>query len=101
LAKENQFINALKNPDTQEFAFNKLISDYKERLYWHVRKIVIDHDDANDVLQNTFIKIFNNINTFKENSSIYTWMYRIATNESLNYINKKAKKKQEYLMKNG
>lgn len=92
MAKENQFINALKNSDTQEIAFNKLLSDYKERLYWHVRKIVIDHDDANDVLQNTFIKVFDNINTFKQNSSIYTWMFRIATNESLNYINKKAKK---------
>ena len=92
MAKENQFINALKNSDTQEIAFNKLLSDYKERLYWHVRKIVIDHDDANDVLQNTFIKVFYNINSFKQNSSIYTWMFRIATNESLNYINKKAKK---------
>ena len=92
MIQENQFINALKNPDTQETAFNKLLSDYKERLYWHVRKIVIDHNDADDVLQNTFLKVFENINNFKGNSSIYTWMFRIATNESLNYINKKAKK---------
>ena len=92
MTRGNQFINALKNPDTQETAFNKLLSDYKERLYWHVRKIVIDHNDANDVLQNTFLKVFENINKFKGNSSIYTWMFRIATNESLNYINKKAKK---------
>ena len=92
MTQENQFINALKNPDTQETAFNKLLSDYKERLYWHVRKIVIDHNDADDVLQNTFLKVFENINNFKGNSSIYTWMFRIATNESLNYINKKAKK---------
>ena len=92
MTQGNQFINALKNSDTQEIAFNKLLSDYKERLYWHVRKIVIDHDDANDVLQNTFIKVFDNINSFKQNSSIYTWMFRIATNESLNYINQKAKK---------
>jgi RNA polymerase sigma-70 factor (ECF subfamily) len=92
LTQENQFINALKNLDTQETAFKKLLSDYKERLYWHVRKIVIDHNDADDVLQNTFLKVFENINNFKGNSSIYTWMFRIATNESLNYINKKAKK---------
>ena len=92
MLQENQFINALKNPDTQETAFNKLLSDYKERLYWHVRKIVIDHNDANDVLQNTFLKVFENINKFKQNSSIYTWMFRIATNESLDFINKKAKK---------
>lgn len=92
MTQENQFINALKNPDTQETAFNKLLSDYKEKLYWHVRKIVIDHNDADDVLQNTFLKVFENINKFKGNSSVYTWMFRIATNESLNYINKKAKK---------
>ena len=92
MTQENQFINALKNPDTQETAFNKLLSDYKVRLYWHVRKIVIDHNDADDVLQNTFLKVFENINNFNGNSSIYTWMFRIATNESLNYINKKAKK---------
>ena len=69
-----------------------MLSDYKVRLYWHVRKIVIDHNDADDVLQNTFLKVFENINNFNGNSSIYTWMFRIATNESLNYINKKAKK---------
>ena len=104
MSQRNQFINALKNPDTQETAFNKLLSDYKERLYWHVRKIVIDHNDADDVLQNTFLKVFENINKFKGNSSIYTWMFRIATNESLNYINKKAKKfgvsNEEWIAKN-
>ena len=85
---ENQFINALKNPETQDLAFRKLVSDYKERLYWQIRKIVINHDDADDVLQNTFVKVFENIKKFKGNSSMYTWMYRIATNESLNFINK-------------
>ena len=88
---ENQFINALKNPETQDLAFRKLVSDYKERLYWQIRKIVINHDDADDVLQNTFVKVFKNIKKFKGNSSMYTWMYRIATNESLNFINKKSK----------
>ena len=88
---ENQFINALKNPETQDLAFRKLVSDYKERLYWQIRKIVINHDDADDVLQNTFVKVFENIKKFKGNSSMYTWIYRIATNESLNFINKKSK----------
>ena len=69
----------------------KLLADYKERLYWHIRKIVIEHDDADDVLQNTFVKVFQNINGFKGNSSIYTWMYKIATNEALNLIKKKSK----------
>jgi RNA polymerase sigma factor (sigma-70 family) len=91
LESQNQFINALKNTETQASAFAKLIADYKERLYWHIRKIVIDHDDANDVLQNTFVKVFQNINGFKENSTIYTWMYKIATNEALNLIKKKSK----------
>ena len=68
-----------------------MLADYKERLYWHIRKIVIEHDDADDVLQNTFVKVFQNINGFKGNSSIYTWMYKIATNEALNLIKKKSK----------
>ncbi|MCK4561272.1 MAG: RNA polymerase sigma factor [Flavobacteriaceae bacterium] len=63
---------------------------YKERLYWHIRKIVIIHDDADDVLQNTFIKIFKNIGKFKGDSKLYSWMYRIATNESITHLNKKA-----------
>ena len=61
-------------------------------MYWHIRKIVVDHDDANDVVQNTFVKIHLNVEKFKENSSLYTWMYRIATNESLNFIKSKASK---------
>ena len=68
-----------------------MLADYKERLYWHIRKIVIEHDDADDVLQNTFVKVFQNINGFKGNSTIYTWMYKIATNEALNLIKKKSK----------
>jgi RNA polymerase sigma-70 factor, ECF subfamily len=91
LEQQNQFIKALTSPETQEVAFKKLLADYKERLYWHIRKIVITHEDANDVLQNTFIKVFENIDKFKGNSNIYTWMYKIATNESLNFLVKKSK----------
>ena len=91
MEQQNQFIKALTSPDTQEVAFKKLLTDYKERLYWHIRKIVIVHDDADDVLQNTFIKVFGNINKFKGNSNIYTWMYKIATNEALNLLDKKSK----------
>ncbi|NOR27805.1 MAG: sigma-70 family RNA polymerase sigma factor [Lutibacter sp.] len=65
---------------------------HKERLYWHIRKIVLSHDDADDVLQNTFIKVFKNIHSFKENSKLYSWMFRIATNEAITFINKKAAK---------
>jgi RNA polymerase sigma-70 factor (ECF subfamily) len=90
--QQSIFVNALRNSETKEKAFKKLVFEYKERLYWHIRKLVLDHDDAHDVIQNTFIKIHLNIDNFRETSSLYTWMYRIATNESLNFINSKAKK---------
>lgn len=89
---EKLLVTQLKNPDTQEEAFRNLMSLYKKRLYWHIRKIVLSHDDADDVLQNTFIKVFKNIHSFKENSKLYSWMYRIATNEAITFINKKAAK---------
>jgi RNA polymerase sigma-70 factor (ECF subfamily) len=90
--QQSIFVNALRNSETKEKAFKKLVFEYKERLYWHIRKLVLDHDDAHDVIQNTFIKIHLNIDNFRETSSLYTWMYRIASNESLNFINSKAKK---------
>jgi len=67
---------------------------YKERLYWHIRKIVISHDDSDDVLQNTFIKIVRNIHNFKGDSKLFTWMYRIATNEAITFLNSKARRHQ-------
>mgnify|MGYP005995571117 CR=1 FL=1 len=91
---ERDLISELKNPLTQEKAFRELMSLYKERLYWHIRKIVISHDDADDVLQNTFIKVYKNIDKFNADSKIYSWMYRIATNESITFINKRAKMRQ-------
>lgn len=90
MTEENAFIEELKDPSTQEKAYRELMSLYKERLYWHIRKIVLIHDDADDVLQNTFLKIFNNISKFKGDSKLYSWMYRIATNESLTHLKKKA-----------
>jgi len=89
--KETAFIEQLKNPKTQEKSFRELVTLYKERLYWHIRKIVINHEDTDDVLQNTFIKVFRNIHSFKGNSKLYSWMYRIATNESITHLNKQAK----------
>lgn len=84
----------LKSETHKEEAFRSLISLYKERLYWHIRNIVKSHDDADDVLQNTFIKVFKNINNFKGDSKLFSWMYRIATNESLTFINQNAKRLQ-------
>ncbi len=89
---EKLLVSQLKDSSTQEKAFRNLMSLYKERLYWHIRKIVLTHDDTDDVLQNTFIKVFKNINSFKGNSKLYSWMYRIATNEAITFINKKAAK---------
>jgi len=91
VVKEKQLISALQSIEQKESAFRKLVSLYKERLYWHIRKIVIDHDDTDDVLQNTFIKVFKNIDRFKGDSKLFTWMYRIATNEAITFINKKVK----------
>ena len=89
---QSLFVKALKQSDSKHEAFTRLVQEYKERLYWHIRKIVLDHDDANDVVQNTFIKVHLNIENFNENSTLFTWMYRIATNEALNFIKSKAKK---------
>ncbi len=89
---QSLFVKALKQADSKDEAFTRLVQEYKERLYWHIRKIVLDHDDANDVVQNTFIKVHLNIENFNENSTLFTWMYRIATNEALNFIKSKAKK---------
>ena len=90
--QQSLFLSSLKEPETKEKAFKTLVQEYKERLYWHIRKIVLDHEDANDVIQNTFIKIHLNIDKFKGDSSLFTWMYRIATNESINLINSKSSK---------
>lgn len=89
---EDQLINELQHKSTRENAFKELIKAYKERLYWHIRNIVKDHDDTDDILQNTFIKIFNNIGSFKGESKLYSWMYRIATNEAISFLNKKARR---------
>jgi RNA polymerase sigma factor (sigma-70 family) len=93
LTDEALLIEQLKNVQTKEKAFKELISLYKERLYWHIRKIVITHEDADDVLQNTFIKIFRNIDKFNQESKLFSWMYRIATNESITFINKRVKQR--------
>lgn len=94
MINEVELIASLKTESTREKAYYLLVDTYKERLYWHIRKIVITHDDANDVLQNTFIKIFRNIDNFKGDSKLFSWMYRIATNESITFLNQKAKQLQ-------
>jgi RNA polymerase sigma-70 factor (ECF subfamily) len=89
---ENLLIKRLQEKKTSSEAFKELVSLYKERLYWHIRNMVKDHEDAHDVLQNTFIKIFRNIHNFKGESKLFSWMYRIATNEAISFLNKRAKR---------
>ncbi|MFK5889357.1 MAG: RNA polymerase sigma factor [Flavobacteriaceae bacterium] len=94
MESEKRLITALQNPKTQDKAFRELMTLYKERLYWHIRNIVKTHDDTDDVLQNTFVKVYRNISNFKGDSKLYSWLYRIATNESITHINKIAKRQQ-------
>ena len=88
MKQEVELTKKLKNPKLKNKAFKELLDLYQERLYWHIRKIVITHDNTNDVLQETFIRIYKGITNFKEKSSLHTWMYRIAYNESLRFIEK-------------
>jgi len=92
LQEEKNFIKELIDPRTQNTAFQKLLREYQKPLYQIIRNIVIDHDDAHDVLQNTFIKVFQNITKFKGDSKLFSWVYRIATNEAITFINNKAKR---------
>ncbi len=86
---DQELIDALKSGNRKDLAFNELVMKYQERLYWHIRKIVINHDDTDDVLQNTFMKVWKNVDNFREESTLFTWLYRIATNESLTFLNQK------------
>ena len=91
MQEEKEFIKELLNPKTQNQAFKKLLQEYQKPLYNHIRTIVLNHDDTDDVLQNTFVKVFQYLNKFKGESRLFSWMYRIATNEALTFLNKKAK----------
>lgn len=73
----------------QQQGFRLLLEQYQERLYWHIRRMVVEHEDANDVLQNCLLKVFRNISKFKQQAKLYTWLYRIATNEAITFLNKK------------
>lgn len=80
-----------RDPATREKGFTYIIQKYQERLYWHVRRLVLDHDDANDVLQNVFVKVWKNLEGFREDAQLYTWLYKIATNECLTFLEKQKK----------
>ena len=89
---DTEILNLFKSESGQNAAFNRLLEKYQERTYWHIRKLVVVHEDADDICQDTFIKVFKNLERFKEDSNLFTWIYRIATNESLNFLKKKKTK---------
>lgn len=95
-SREDTFIlEQFKDEKTRNMALGQLMAKYHQRLYWHIRKIVISHDDSDDVLQNTFIKVWKSLEGFKAESQLYTWLYRIATNEALSFLRKKERKHTE------
>ncbi|HET6227027.1 MAG TPA: sigma-70 family RNA polymerase sigma factor, partial [Bacteroidia bacterium] len=89
---DKELLEKFRKEETRNHAFNMLVREYQKRLYWHIRKILIDHDDTNDVLQNVFVKVWRNLEGFKGESQLYTWLYRIATNESITFLNQKKKR---------
>ena len=86
---DSELLDLFRKADNKHYALNLLIQKYQKQNYWHVRHIVIDHDDTNDVVQNTFIKVWKNLEGFREDSRFYTWLYRIATNEAINFLKQK------------
>lgn len=94
---DEQLLGLLHDQATFEKGFRLLMEAYQERLYWHIRRMVLEHEDANDVIQNVFIKVFKSIARFEGKSKLYTWLYRIATNEAITFLNKKKRKASESL----
>ena len=90
--EDKELLMQFNDPSTKERGFTAIIRKYQEKLYWHIRRMVVEHEDANDVLQNMFIKVWNGLENFRQDSQLYTWMYRIATNECLTYLEQQKKR---------
>lgn len=90
--QDAELLLQFRNLSTREAGFTAIIKKYQEKLYWHIRRMVVDHEDANDVLQNVFIRVWNGLENFREDSQLYTWLYRIATNESLTFLEQQKKR---------
>ena len=89
---DTELLALFREAATKEKAFSILVKKYQERLYWHIRRMVVDHEDSNDVMQNVFIRVWNALANFREDAQLYTWLYRIATNECLTFIEQRKKK---------
>jgi len=90
--EDKDLLQAFKIESSKEWAFTQIVKKYQERLYWHIRRIVISHDDADDILQNVFIKVWRYLENFREEANLFTWLYRIATNETITFLNKEKKR---------
>jgi RNA polymerase sigma-70 factor (ECF subfamily) len=90
--EDHMILASFREEKTRELAFTQLVRKYQERLYWHVRRMVVVHDDANDIIQNVFIKVWKSLGNFREEANLYTWLYRIATNETLSWIDQQKKR---------
>jgi RNA polymerase sigma factor (sigma-70 family) len=90
--EDKELLEKFKEENSRHYAFNLLVKKYQQRVYWHIRKMVIDHDDADDLTQDCFIKVWHHLENFRSDSQLYTWIYKIATNECLNFLNKKRKR---------
>lgn len=90
--EDKELLEKFLNPDSRNYAYNLLVRKYQQKIYWHIRKMVIDHDDANDVTQDVFIKVWKSLENFRNDSQLFTWIYRIATNECLNFLAKKRRR---------
>ena len=93
--EDKDLLEKLRNKESRNYGFNLLVREYQERIYWHIRKMVIDHEEANDLVQEVFIKVWKNLDKFREDAKLYTWIYKIATNECLTYL---AKKKRRFFL---
>lgn len=89
---DDKLLAMFRDENSRSNAYNLIVLKYQKRLYWHIRRMVITHEDADDVLQNSLIKAWKGLINFKEESQLYTWLYRIATNETITFLNKKKKR---------
>ncbi len=96
-APDQELLALFSNAATREQGFTQLVKKYQEKIYWHIRRMVIDHADADDVLQNTLIKIWKGLENFREESQLFTWLYRIATNETLSFLAQQQRKATQSL----
>lgn len=92
IVEDKEILEKFANPDSRNLAFNQLVRKYQQKVYWHIRKMVIDHEDADDLTQEVFLKVWKNLENFRQDAQLYTWLYRIATNECLTFLSSKKRK---------